>query len=609
MHKPKQVPQAWQSIALLVTGLMLAISIFLAESKLQQISKHATTIDVTESQDEVPEAIDLTATNSTSESQLAAMEGNSSLPAQISLYGAFGSRADAIDKAWISSLFQQAMTASQQGYRHTAIAIYQQITALKPNHQMAAINLGLLLKKDNRCKEAVSVLDHAFSISGVARKGKILALLGACYMEHKQYAEAAEYFRRSIEYRPSHALTWRRYAESLWRNGKDYGTVLSHFDKAIALSPSNPKPILLKARYQLCVLDFAGMLATLTDADNALNATKKAQREYLELLVWSYLEQGKRNAATKTLQKLFSATKNETQSRSKTVFWQAMKHYLDNKYQRSIRELQKLEPSLKNSPLMAAEKAYLLAKNYFQTRKYTKVLHVLSAIQSNTILDHRMELLTAKTYASMTEHQQALAELQELFRQPIYTADVAYQAALTAAELELDKQAGGYLQHALASQPENTDYQLAGTKFEQRFGSLSKALLSYQTLAKQYPNNRKILRHWAKALSDAHLADDAMELYQQLVEVNPEEQDLYELAGIQYLQGNYTSAIQTLTSLLEQNSGHISARFLLARSWCGLRNQNRCQQEAQRVLKLDQQHSGARQLLSVEQSNPEQFTM
>ena len=484
-----------------------------------------------------------------------------------------------------SKWFEQALRYSREGSLDLAIEQYNKILERKPNHQMAAINWGLSLKKLGQCELAVPKLHYALSISGGSRKGKIYALLGSCEVELGNFELAIDHFILSIEYRPGHALTWRRYAEALYLANRKIDEVSFTFDKAIALSPSNPAPILAKAQYLVASLDFDEAIKILKTYQKNSHAFDSNSIKLQKLLVWAYIESGKNQAAIKTLRWLEDFDKRY----AKGIYY-AQLLYLNNKYASAKKQLKKLKPS--------SETRYLLALCEFNLKNHENARNLLQLLDNQQLFRFRAKAKLAKIALQENDQRLALGYYKTLLNEAIYKQVVFYDTALVAARLREKDLAYNSINNALEHSPNELRLLTAKAIIDRKFGNLILAEQSLKSLSEDNPKNKSVLREWAKTLRQLDRRELALEKYHKLTQENPKIDDLFDLGKLLFEDAQYNKAVETFNSLLELNTKHIEARFYLAKSWCQIDQTGNCLQELNRTLTLNNQHIGANALKS-----------
>jgi len=500
-------------------------------------------------------------------------------------------------KSPISLLFDQALLLSRQDKQPDAIKVYQKIIKLKPNHQMATINLAILLKKSGKYPEAIKTLEHALSISGGTRKGKIYALLGSCHEALKQHNKAIQLYQHSIEFRPSHALTWRRLARQSSLAKRPFNEVLETYNRAIALNPEHTAIYLEKAQYQFTTLDFEGVINTLSNKQlPKLNQSEhRLIKNRLRLL--AYTELGRFNKARQHAKVFQKNLPKNASNQDLTLIAIATKRYRHARHLLASTQSQK--PAL-------TENAYLKAKILQLLGSQAQANTLWNALLKDQTYSFLAQLNVAKTLAKNEQRQQALTVFTELLSKANYTADIAYKMSLLSIDLNQELPARRYAKLALSMHPKRRKYQLLKAEIDHQFGKLYAALTELEVLSERYPKSRTVLRQWAKTLESAKQYPEAIEKYRLITASNQKKNDLFSLAKLLIKTNDIEASSAVLESLLEKYNDHIEARYLLAENLCLSRLQTQCHYQAGLVLKLDKTHSGAKRLMSTTQTVKQQ---
>ncbi len=118
----------------------------------------------------------------------------------------FLDRAAAKSPAWPNLYFYRGLVNSQLENVNEALDDYRRLIEFNANHFEAHYNLGLLLIRQHKLEEAVSVLERATSLAGGARRARAHYQLGRAWMEQGDAfrEKAVENFNRAIRYAPTY---------------------------------------------------------------------------------------------------------------------------------------------------------------------------------------------------------------------------------------------------------------------------------------------------------------------------------------------------------------------------------------------------------------------
>ncbi len=205
------------------------------------------------------------------------------------------SQIDQAGRIALKQQFQYAIALSKTNKLEQVEAAYRALLVAEPNHQAAAINLGLLYNKQDRYPEAIPQLKKAISISSGRKKAKAMSALATAYRKTQQLEKAEEYFQSAIEYRPNHPATWLKLALIQSDLNRPYQQVVMSFERAIALQPDYAKALRHLGSYQLQKLNFDAAISTLSQALRLSNNNE----ELHQLLAWAYIEAGQQIEAEK----------------------------------------------------------------------------------------------------------------------------------------------------------------------------------------------------------------------------------------------------------------------------------------------------------------------
>lgn len=159
-----------------------------------------------------------------------------------------------------SVLFHYASSRSKVGDVDSAIEVYKQLVGLYPNHQSAMLNLGLLLRKQDKHTESNEILHQAERVSSGRKLAKARALLASNYRALGQLEVARKFYISSIEYRPNHSSTWSKLANLEAQMALPEKVVLKTYERAVALAPSSVNVLTRAAEYALRIGEFESAL-------------------------------------------------------------------------------------------------------------------------------------------------------------------------------------------------------------------------------------------------------------------------------------------------------------------------------------------------------------
>jgi tetratricopeptide (TPR) repeat protein len=197
---------------------------------------------------------------------------------------------------------RRAEIAWRQGRFQVSAQAYRQALKIKPDLALAHYGLGLALARLQKYQEAVTSFQAAVQYEpkwATARKD-----LGVAYLKLKRWPQAGEAFKTSLQYQPEDPEVFYNLGVALGKMGK-HQEALEAFEEAVRLKP-----------------EYVAALNNLGMANVKLNRWAEAKRYFgqaLELkpdnpeahlgLLACYIQEGDRQAATRTYQKLVSLDK------------------------------------------------------------------------------------------------------------------------------------------------------------------------------------------------------------------------------------------------------------------------------------------------------------
>ena len=483
--------------------------------------------------------------------------------------------------------FSQALSLSRQGETEQAIKLYQEIIVQQPNHQMAAINLVILLKKTQGCEQLEASMLHAINVSRGKRKAKAHSLFASCLNEQKQYSKALHHLDKSLEFRPNHAATWLKRALIQQKAQLPFSQVLQSYGQALAMDDKNQNIRLDMALFQQAHLDFSGSIKTIKEKYKSLKSSSLAN----QILAWSYLEIGKINNAKK------HANLAKSLQDSDTTFNQSLIDLLEGN---TAQALEKASGLKKNK----ADHHYLLAKIY-QKKKWfkhsnTQLKKVMNA-QGDAHYDLRVAWMTLNNLKLNLDEDSQLQALSQFLNRDIAPSYLAYEASKQAKDLNRFKEALVFIDLAR----ENTSEKNRSKNNEKLYGEIlwlnnqkPQAVSHLTALSLKHPTNRSIKRLLGKYLIDQQKPNDALAVLLTINESERNKKDLFTLAALHSQLNQPSQAIENLTELLQRNERHIEARFLLAQQLLKTNQIKMGKKHLALLLKLDQHHLAAQKLFS-----------
>lgn len=489
--------------------------------------------------------------------------------------------------------FTNALKLSRQGQTEQAILGYQQLLAQRPNHQMAAINLVILLKKTQGCDKLGPLMLNAIEISRGKRKAKAHSLLASCLSDNKQYKLALIHLDKSLQFRPNHAGTWLKRARVQQKANFDYAQVLTSFEKALAMDEKNNLLRLEVARYQQKHLDFNESIKTIKAKYKSLKNSLAANK----ILAWNYLELGKSNNAKKHANQV-----QKLQSKH-SLYTVAFNAYLEEDFSLALTQLTQIKNASADIHLLKA-RIYQHKKWYKHSQtqlsklnKYGSHLYRANWLKVNNAflasISQPSKVINNKTQTS----KPSFKGFQEFLTLNIQTDHVALLTAQLANKQGAINQAMAFIQVAMESKQPLKKTQKLHVQLLWQQGKHSQAVLKLQKINSQYPNSRSLKRLLANYLIEKKQDAQALTIYQQIPESDLSEKDLLKIALLQQVK-QPEAAINSLTELLARNDRHLAARFKLALLLRDKGDIHQSDKHLNLLLRLDKQYTPALKFLS-----------
>ena len=197
---------------------------------------------------------------------------------------------------------QRAEIAWRQGHFQEAAQSYRQALKIQPDLAQAHYGLGLALARLQKYQEAATSFQAA--VQSEPKWARAHKDLGVAYLKLKRWPQAAQAFKNALQYQPEDPEAFYNLGVALGRMGQ-HQEALKAFEEAVRLKPD-----------YVAALNNLGManikLNRWAEAkrafDKALTTQPKSAEAHLGLLA-CYIQQGDRQAATRTYQTLVSLDK------------------------------------------------------------------------------------------------------------------------------------------------------------------------------------------------------------------------------------------------------------------------------------------------------------
>ena len=459
--------------------------------------------------------------------------------------------------------FTLAQAQSQQKKLEQAIETYHQLVFRQPANQAATINYGLLLNKTRQYEKSIAVFIKSISISSGKIKAKAYAGLGTAKFELNQYDEAEQAFSKSIEYRPQHAVSWRKLARIQSFTSAAPSVVNQTYLKALSLSDLDFRAQLEYGQFLLSRLDFKTATTHLLKARKLAKSNSKVRLN----LAMSYLERNKYKDARKHLRWILKRKKQTANFDIATILY----NYSKKDYPKAIELFSTIE--LKDEYKSIAEyysARTLSALSSLNESKKVKQPEYILAFQSQMIDNqwkYLSELRLSRIYQKNKQYKLSLNLIDHLVEETLNRESLLYQKSELLTLIGEHANALTAIENAYSASPNSprVSIRYANILFNNNKSNEATELLNL--LLEKKPQNIKARAALAKIQIALGQTELAIEQYLIATKSAPGNVRLkFELANIFVSNKDYLNAKETLSELLLQNSKHIEARILLARA-------------------------------------------
>ena len=481
------------------------------------------------------------------------------------------------------SEFLTAISISKNGDTESAITAYRQVLSTNKNHQSAAVNLAIIMKREHGCDAAMHDIKYAASISRGKRLSSALSMQAGCLMKRGMPEDAIPLLKRSIEFRPNHASTWERLALALEKTGHEGKTVLATYKKSLALNSKNIRLRMAVAKYQQKALDFHGSNATLKARYKSIKKVYRAQY----LLAWNYLELAKFNNAKKHIRIAKSLDKSQHD------LMNAMILYCNKENKKSI-------DLIKGINKKSAIYHYLLGLNYksrnwpISANKQFSKSNKLASL--NMRIQYHLALMNInyKNNDGINANIENIVSKQAIIDQPLYLHSVRLfeYGHHEIANTWLEK-----IPHPNQNKKISNFYAKNLWVLGEKNQAINILIKSLESDSKRHKSEETI-----RLLAQYYLATseiDAAEIYLNMIPKSDHtKNDFKLLSKINAKNNHFQHSITTLESAVEMWSNDISLRLLLSDSYKKNSQTDKSIQQLNLILKLDKNNSEAKSLLS-----------
>lgn len=478
------------------------------------------------------------------------------------------------------TLLRAALAHSKSGNIEQAKNTYREILSLNINHQVASVNLAVLSLRSGDCKTASHAINHAVEVSRGSRLAKALSMQGYCLSKEEKFDEAMAAFKRSIEFRPSHSLTWKRLAHAQEKSNLSSEIVLTTLNRALALDPKNNALRLSVAKFQHERLDFRGSINTLKEKYTRLKTSFKAQ----ELLAWNYLELEKWNNAQKHIKLAANLDK------SKLKMLKAMELYGNKQHNESI-------DYIKSNTKLNSQTRYLLGLNY-QAKNWRKTARkYFDRVKDST----KLRLKSGLHLIQLDQKGFNNDRLNEGYKVLIQAGALAnYPSYLVARQLNKNgeySQAESWLKDLTYPNPIQSVNNLYG-HILWKINKKEDAIALMELIVTNKPSHQRSIRQYSRYLLGTQSAQKALQYLTKIPFPEFRAADFILLSDIHQALQDSEKSEQVLKEGLEYWSQNTDLRIAFAQVLKQNQKNEQSRHQLALVLKLDNNHPQAKQYLA-----------
>ena len=189
--------------------------------------------------------------------------------------------------------FSYARALSKVSENDASVESYRDLLSANPAHTSSAINLALMLNRQQRYAEVDDLVRQSLKSAKGDKRGKLLAIRATALEKLGETDRALNSLKDSIRVRPNHAATWLKVARLSRQQGVEPAMVNDAYRNAVVLSESHFR---YQARYGRYLLETLNFEAATTELQNALEQAP-ADTEVRRLLAWGLLEVNRKVSA------------------------------------------------------------------------------------------------------------------------------------------------------------------------------------------------------------------------------------------------------------------------------------------------------------------------
>jgi len=475
--------------------------------------------------------------------------------------------------------FGYAYCLSKTNRTKDATEVYIKLNRKQPSNQSALINLGLLFLQTYRFDDAKNLFEKGVEFATGAHKAKIYAGLADAEYALEDFVGAIEHYNKSIEYRPTSSLTWRKLARAQDSAKRSLAEVIKSYSNAMELSPKNKK---LRTEYSNYLFDNMQYRELIKLLKKNLARSKSSVRDRFQLII-SYIEQKRLSNAKKHINYLKKYT-SKWQKESLEYF----KDYLRGAYLESLQGFKRGLKKGRDNDISY----YMISLNYLAIERPKNAAIYLNKIKQNSSFFNLAQYHFGFSKIASGESQEAqnifIGLLQRLPNNDVLAFTIA-QLAYRENDIPVALSA---INKAVLLSPQNKSAMLLDAKIKWRSGMKNQAVNILSLLTKEHPRYKPALYRLADYYSLQKKQEESLTLFRQLIEVDRNySNSLLRIAEMGWEQGSVLESIDMVREYLQARSDDIRGRLLYAKLLCESRDLIVCEQQLNLILKFEKENS------------------
>jgi len=481
-------------------------------------------------------------------------------------------------------VFGYAYCLSKTNQTEEAIDVYINLNRMRPSNQSALINLGLLLLQTKRFDEAKILFNKGVGFVTGVHKAKVYAGLADAEYALNDFVSSIEYYNKSIEYRPTSSLTWRKLARAQNSAKSSLTVVIKSYTNAVELSPKNKK---LRSEYSNYLFDNMQHRELIKLLKKNLARSKSSIGDRFQLII-SYIEQKRFSNAKKHISYLKKYT-NKWQKESLEYF----NDYLRGAYVESLEGFKRGLKKGRDNNISY----YMIGLNYLSIEKPKNAAVYLNKIEPNNSLFNLAQYHFGFSKIASGESSEAQNIFIALLRRLPNNNILAFTIAQLAYRENDIPVALSAINTAVMLSPQNKSVMLLEAKIKWRSGMKNQAVNILSLLIKEHPRYKPALYRLADYYGLQKRQEESLVLFRQLIEVDRNYSNgLFRIAAIGWEQGGVLESIDMVEEYLQARSNDIRARLLYAKLLCKNGRLTVCEEQLNLILKFENDNKDVRSI-------------